>query len=267
MDADRSLKHDLAQHLRDAGWLTFTEVQVPGTGDGGMDGRVDVAAVKPHVYARKDIRAYEVKGVRSDFQRDVASQKWRRYLEVFHRVYFAVPAGLVKLEDVPQDAGLIVRGARGWTTVKAARAHVPPFLTADAMLALLYRGYEEHGAYRDLRTRMTFGPDGEVKDCLTFGYKVARQLREKKHELEEPLTTLLEAVQEYLGKEPNDWTVSDLGARLRGVFQVLREFDREVPVLKAMADYLARLECRYGADGLQKSGEGVLRELAAVDQP
>jgi hypothetical protein len=267
MDADRSLKHDLAEHLRQAGWLTFTEVQVPGTGDGGMDGRVDVAAVKPHVYARKDIRAYEVKGVRSDFQRDVASQKWRRYLQVFHRVFFAAPTGVIRVEDVPDDAGLILRGSKGWTVVKSAKSHLPPALTADAVLALLYRGYEDYRAYRDLRTRMVFGPNGEVKDCKTWGYNVSRRLAGTKHELEEPLAALLDIVKEYLGKEPEDWSVSELAHRLRGVFQVLREFDREAAVLRAMSDYLQRLECRYGSDGLQKSGLSVLRELAAIDEP
>jgi len=221
-----------------------------------------VAAVKPHVYARKDIRAYEVKGVRSDFQRDVGSQKWRRYLQVFHRVYFAAPTGVIRLEDVPNDAGLILRGSKGWTVVKAARSHLPPALTADAVLALLYRGYEEHGAYRDLRTRMTFGPNGEVKDCLTFGYKVARQLREKKQELEEPLASLLDVVREHQGKEPEDWSVRTLAERLRGLLQVLRDFDREAAVLRAISGYLSRLECRYGADGLEKSGLDVLQELA-----
>jgi len=267
MDADRSLKHDLAEHLRRAGWLTFTEIEVPGTADGSYSGRVDVVAVKPHVYARMDLRAYEVKGVRSDFQRDVASQKWRRYLQVFHRVYFAAPTGVIKVQDVPDDAGLVLRGANGWTTVKSARGHVPPRLSSDAVLALLYRGYEDYQAYRDLRTRMVFGPNGEAQDCKTFGYKVARRLKEKKHKLEEPLTTLLAVVQEHLGKEAEEWSVEELGRHVRNVLGVVREFDQHAAVLSAISEYLRQLRAPYGADGLQKSGLSVLRELAAIDQP
>jgi hypothetical protein len=267
MDADRSLKHDLAEHLRAAGWLTVTEVQVPGTGDGGMDGRVDVAAVKPHVYARKDLRAYEVKGVRSDFQRDVASQKWRRYLQVFHRVYFAVPAGLVRVEDVPDDAGLIVRGQKGWSTMKAARGHVPPGLTSDAVLALLYRGYEEYGAYRDLRTRMTFGPEGEVEDCRTWGHKVARRLRENKHELEEPLRALLGVVTDFAGEleQFDSWNVVNLSGRLRDMLKALQEFERNGDLLAAIGRYLEDLRGRYGsADNLQARGQALLASLGEV---
>jgi len=259
-----SLQQDLAEHLRNAGWLTFTEVQVPGTGDGADAGRVDVAAVKPHVYARKDLRAYEVKQSRADFQRDVTSQKWRRYLQVFHRVYFAAPTGVVKVQEVPEDAGLILRGANGWTTVKSAKGHVPPALTVDSLFALLYRGYEEHGAYRDLRTRMVFGPEGELKDCKTFGYNVARRLQENKHGLEEPLAALLDVVREHMDKEPEDWSVRSLAERLQGLLQVLRDFDREARVLSAISDYLGRLECRYGADGLEKSGKSVLAALQEV---
>jgi hypothetical protein len=269
MDADRSLKHDLAEHLRRAGWLTFTEVQVPGTEDGSYSGRVDVVAVKPHVYARQDLRAYEVKGVRSDFQRDVASQKWRRYLEVFHRVYFAAPTGIVKVQDVPDDAGLILRGANGWTTVKSARGHVPPRLSADAVLALLYRGYEDYRVYRDLRTRMVFGPTGEVKDCQTFGYEVARRLREKKHELEEPLAALLEVVREFAQKHPDrmleqseSWNVANLSHRLRDMLKVLQEFERNGDLLAAIGRYLEDLRGRYGSgDSLQARGQALLASL------
>ena len=121
------LQTDLARHLRSVGWLTFTEIEVPGTeGDSYASGRVDVVAVKPHHYAQRDLRAYECKSTRSDFLHDVGSDKWRRYLLVFPRVYFAVPSGLVKKAEVPDEAGLIVQGDNGWTTVKAARGHVSP---------------------------------------------------------------------------------------------------------------------------------------------
>lgn len=61
----RELTQDLAGYLRAAGWLVFTEIDIRGTG-----GRVDIAAVKPHSYARKDLRAYEIKVSKGDFRAD-----------------------------------------------------------------------------------------------------------------------------------------------------------------------------------------------------
>jgi len=48
----RELAEDLASYLRQSGFLTFTEIQLPGTDWG----RADVVAVRPHHYAKKDIR-------------------------------------------------------------------------------------------------------------------------------------------------------------------------------------------------------------------
>lgn len=79
----------------------------------------DVVDVRPS-YTRFCIAIYEIKVSRADFLSDIRSDKWRGYLNHCHRFYFAVPSGLVKKSEIPDEAGLMVRGPRGWTAVVAA---------------------------------------------------------------------------------------------------------------------------------------------------
>lgn len=82
---------------------------------------------RPDVYTlRKSFtnpypRAYEIKISTSDFRGDVERAKWTSYFDFADSVTFCVPKGLLKREDVPAEAGLMIRGENGWSTVKAAR--------------------------------------------------------------------------------------------------------------------------------------------------
>lgn len=147
-DKTRRLTDALCHWLHPDEWVTAREVVVRG-----CEGRADVVAVRRRQYLRKEIRTYEVKVSRSDFLSDVGSMKWRKYLSFSHRVYFAAPAGLLKKTDIPYDAGLVVLGDTGWTTVKAARGHTPEGLDADAVLSILFALKDERLRVRDLRER------------------------------------------------------------------------------------------------------------------
>jgi len=244
----RQLQASLADHLRKAGWLVFTEIELPGTGDDRDDvgGRADVIAVKPRVYARKDLRCYEVKASRADFTRDVGSNKWYRYLEVVHRFFFAVPAGLVKTDEVPQGAGLIARGDKGWVTVKAARPHQPARLTADTVFALLYRGVNEARGARDLRQRVQFGPNGEAQEALNLGWDIRRKLNSREANLTRPLQALKEMIERETGEElGDDFSVESQMRGLEEAFWFLRERQRHRRVIGAMVSYLSNLGTRY----------------------
>lgn len=239
---------DLARHLRENGWLAFTEIQIRGTEDGTTlgSGVVDVVAVMPRHYAAKDLRAYEVKVDRTDFQRDVGSDKWRRYRDVFHRVFFAVPKGLVTKAEIPDEAGLIVRGDNGWTVVKTARSHIPPHLSVDAVLALLFRGYEQDREIRNLRQRLVYDK-GVVVDALGFGWETRRRLARKKKEMEPALQTLKVVLETAIG-EPLDqaYDVDQLSRRLSRVFDTLTAFEKDNAVMSAIARYLDSLSSHYG---------------------
>lgn len=251
----RDLQHDLAAHLQATGWLTFTEIEVGGWGSEAF-GRVDVAAVKPRTYARKDIRAYEVKATRSDLLRDLAADKFRKYLEMFHRVYFAVPTGIVKLEELPKDVGLIVRGTNGWSHVRAARGNAPPKLNADFILALLYRGYEEHRVARDLRERLQW-KDGIPVMAHKLGYeKVRRYLRmtepPPRDPLEPALQKLRDLLEEVLGEPLTERSASDYSAALKQLVRVSADWKKQEDALYAISGFLGQLVRPWDIENARK---------------
>lgn len=129
-------------------WIAVPEVAVRG-----CNGRIDVCAVRRRQYLRKQIRGYEVKISRSDFLSDVGSQKWRKYLSVCHQVYFATPAGLLRKEEIPSGAGLIVLGDKGWQVIKSAPVHDPENLDADAVLSILFSSTRQMESSRDKLAR------------------------------------------------------------------------------------------------------------------
>ena len=61
------------------------------------------AWVMPYSWT-KPIIGYEVKINRQDFRRD---KKWEKYLEYCNIFYFVTPWGLINIEEVPSEAGLI----------------------------------------------------------------------------------------------------------------------------------------------------------------
>ena len=249
MNAGTVLQGDLARHLREAGWMTFTEIEIPGTeADSWAAGRVDVVAVKPHRYAQRDLRAYECKSSRRDFLQDVGADKWRRYLLVFPRVYFAVPSGLVTKAEVPEEAGLIVRGDKGWTTVKAARGHIPPNLTANSILALLYRGYEQDKTIRDLRDRMVYSDQGVVTEAKALGWETRRKLRQTAHELDPTLRKLMEAVEKLTGEPITGLKAEELTRHLEMAMTVAEEAKEHREVLRTISSYLSELTTSYSTE-------------------
>ena len=240
------LQTDLARHLRSVGWLTFTEIEVPGTqGDSWASGRVDVVAVKPHHYAQRDLRAYECKSTRRDFLHDVGSDKWRRYLLVFPRVYFAVPSGLIKKAEVPEEAGLIVRGENGWTTVKAARGHIPPNLSVDSILALLFRGYEQDREVRNLRDRLIYNDRGAAQEAKALGWETRQKLKQTAHELDPVLRTLMEAVESLTGETLTGLTTEDLTRKLKMALVMAEEAAKHSTALNSISTYLRSLTSSY----------------------
>jgi hypothetical protein len=260
--ASSVLQGDLARHLRAAGWLTFTEISVPGTESGGWaPGRVDVVAVKSHVYANRDLRAYECKENRADFQRDVGADKWRRYLRVFPRVYFAVPSGLVKKSEVPDEAGLIVRGPNGWTTVKAAKGHIPPELCVDSILALLYRGYEQDREVRNIRDRMIFNDQGVIREAKAFGWDTRRKLNMTAHELDPTLRTLMESLETLIGEPVTGLTAEDFARKLKAAAILADEAEKHGEALRHIGNYLHQLTASYSSEDSRERARQEVEEI------
>lgn len=89
-------------------------------------------------YTRWDVQIYEVKTNRPDFIGELRNGKWRDYLPMSSRLYFATPAdGVVdSTAEIPEGVGWIVRGEHGWKVRQSPkiREFTP---SAEQMLALL----------------------------------------------------------------------------------------------------------------------------------
>ena len=123
---------DLAGHLRSISdrmvWL-----------DTGMGA---AGSVRPDVWALSksyafNALAYEIKVSVSDFRSDVTKGKWTEYLKYSTGVIFAVPAGMIKKEDVPSGCGLMTRGPDGWKNVKGPTLQKQPKLSDEVWMKLL----------------------------------------------------------------------------------------------------------------------------------
>jgi hypothetical protein len=131
------LQNDLATHLRgNTDRMVWTNTQLGPS----ASPRPDVFTVAKS-YSRFAADAYEVKISVPDLRRDVTSGKWQSYRKFAHRVWFAMPAGLVSLDDIPRECGVIVRHAAAWRAARKPVAQVLDTLPRDAWLKLLIESF------------------------------------------------------------------------------------------------------------------------------
>lgn len=130
------LAEDLASHLRgNTDRMIWTDMQLGPSGSS----RPDVYAL-PIAYSRFQPIAYECKVSMSDFRADVTKGKYTDYLKFAAGVVFACPAGLLKKEDIPAGAGLMVRGPDGWRSLKKPALIKCETLPREAWMKLLIDG-------------------------------------------------------------------------------------------------------------------------------
>lgn len=130
------LAEDLAAHLRsDSSRMVWTDMQMGPSGSSRPD--VYVMDKRYSVFAPK---SYEIKVSVSDFRSDVTSGKWQSYLDYSAAVIFAVPAGLITKNDIPDGCGLIVRHENVWRMAKKPTLQKIDTLPHKAWMKLLIDG-------------------------------------------------------------------------------------------------------------------------------
>lgn len=130
------LARDLASYLRgNSDRLVWTDMQMGPAGSP----RPDVFTLQKS-YSKFRPLSYECKVSIADFRRDITAGKWQSYLQYSAGVIFAVPAGLVKKEDIPAGCGLLVRHEESWRTVKGPTMQVIKSLPHDAWMKLMIDG-------------------------------------------------------------------------------------------------------------------------------
>lgn len=147
-----ALAHDLAAHLRG---ISDRRVWVDMQLGPAASTRPDVYTI-PCSFSRFTPLAYECKVSVSDFRADVTKGKYTDYLGYASGVIFACPAGLLKRDDIPKGAGLMVRSEDGWRTVKAPTLSKCPDLPRAFWLKLVMDGERrdhERQAYMEAHAR------------------------------------------------------------------------------------------------------------------
>ncbi|QIB26083.1 MmcB family DNA repair protein [Caloranaerobacter azorensis] len=232
---EHDLQLDLAKHLREVGYLTYTEIEIKG----GRGGRADVIAIKPS-YANKDCRIYEVKNNRSTFNND---SKYEKYFDVCHRMYIACPSGMIKKDELPPKIGLIVRNENGWHVVKAARRNNPKDFNIDFVLSLLYRGYEETLVQRRLRDKIIAEENFSLKkQAYKIGYEIARRLdKDRETEVEDWVIKCNELFKKYLDVDINYKRLPSL-YELEYILSSISHLAKDIQYIKKIGEYLRSLD-------------------------
>ncbi len=236
-DNERELQEDLAKHLRESGYLTYTEIEIKSS----RGGRADIVAVKPS-YANKDCRIYEVKNNRQAFEEDM---KYTKYLDVCHRMYIACPRGMIEKDEIPEKIGLMYRNENGWYTVKAAKRNNPKDFNLDFALSLLYRGYEEELVQRRLRDRIIAKDNATLRDqAYRIGFEIGQRLdKDRETQVEEWAKKVNKLFKEYLDIEPCEYrgNLPDLWD-LENILSSVSGTLREVNNIRMIGKYLSNLD-------------------------
>lgn len=166
------LQEDLAAHLRGTrDRVVWTNMQLGPSGSP----RPDVYTL-PKSFSRFTPLAYEVKISVADFRRDVTSGKWQSYLKFAAGVIFAVPAGLIKKEDVPPGCGLIVRHDEIWRSAKGPTLKATETLPRDTWIKLMIDGLDRQTKEPQPRFANTWNTQKDIRK--KYGDSIADALRD-----------------------------------------------------------------------------------------
>ncbi len=243
----RELAEDLARTLQSEDMMVWVNLPLGSVQLSNVQ-IADVVAVNKS-FANPLVKIYEIKVDRGDFLGDVGRLKYQGYFRSANQVYFAIPQGLLKVGELPQDGvGLITRTDSTWHVVKAAR-RTDYKLDVEFLLKLLMRGYEDYWQrYRSKERR-----EQEVKVYTSlkqafydYGVKVAKDIASAQ-EIKALSETFLKDISKLMGKEYA--TSYDAIADLKKDVQTLMSQRKHVRLALPMAEMAIRLfdgELFYG---------------------
>lgn len=200
---------DLAAHIRrKTGRMVWTDMQLGPSGSP----RPDVYSLEPSF---KNFRpmAYEVKVTVADYRRDVTSGKWQSYLPFAAGVIFAAPTGLIDKKDLPAGCGLMVRGERGWVTLKAPTLAKIATLPHEAWCKLLIDGVQVELARRH----------ADERPAIESAWQAERKIREKLGEHVEKILRDRLAAESFYERE-----TEQLHKAAQGVSERVRKLEEDI---------------------------------------
>ena len=148
------LAERLALHLRSKGLWTWTNVEFAAPAGPRCDGtlrpgaelvRPDIFACTPSNLARSASPfCVEVKVTKSDYRADLADPTKRAgYRDIASSLYFACPAGLIAVDELPTGCGLYEELPDGTFRISRRASRTPGFvLSADTAMTLMLKRQE-----------------------------------------------------------------------------------------------------------------------------
>jgi hypothetical protein len=133
-----TLREDLNDRLRADRWLCANEVWLDRIGQS----RADIMAVARSFSADPKAMIIELKCWRGDLLADLRAEKWRKYAK-FGAVVFAFPQGLATPQEIPPEAGVLIRIPQGWSWKRSPRWAQAPRMTDRLWLRLAMTASDE----------------------------------------------------------------------------------------------------------------------------
>lgn len=205
-----SIEHDeLAEDLAAAiGLMPFMNVPLGSvylSNWGEAPARADVVGIKPS-YNRFCLSVYEVKVSRADFLSDIRSEKWKSYLPHCNRFYFAMPQGIATREEIPDPAGLYVKGPKGWSAIKGAQK-IDVEIPTETLKALIFS-----------KTRLPARMRRRAEINQNLQVSAYRETRERRKLLGKKIDDALRNYEYY------ELRRNDLEYKLKNIEELLKEF-------------------------------------------
>lgn len=200
---------------------------------------------------------FEVKISRADYKHELEQPEKRKWLEEFcHQFYFVVPAGLVKVDEVPDGCGLIYATAGGLRQAKLARQRKVESVS-NPMLAAVARSVGKRAAMgnwkifkyagRDLSRDELVGILMENKDQISGNIReafIGAELRSRMSAEREQFQKFQDALVSAFGRKAL-WSVADLERIAKDRSSVSPKVEEEIELLHRLA--------RDSAQGLANS--------------
>ena len=120
------------------------------------------------------ITIYEIKVNRQDFVRD---QKYLKYMEYCHEFYFACPPDLIKIEEIPDRAGLLYVRENSTRTIRKAK-YVDQQIPVDLFVYIIMSRLETD-RYPFHGDKIEYYKDfvEQKKSLRDLGYSVSGRIR------------------------------------------------------------------------------------------
>lgn len=249
---DKLVENRLAMHF-----IVFAEVGIGSRWLQGSNLPVPDVMTLRYSYTRPDVTIYDIKSSKQDFSQDVNKAKYKRYLTFCDRFYFAMPIGLLRKNEVPEDAGLIVYspGKNTWSVVKASPRHTA-MLDRIHWQSLMMAKYATQRTARRLKERIVWEENASVADRVKgLNYEIVRKIHDAEG-VDDKIKNIKKIVAQGLSINPEElykrgkWDLENFIHEVIKRLTVPREKELSTLIMSELAELLCGDYSSYRNDQL-----------------